>query len=133
MRIGGASKRFNKDKVYDAYSGAYLFLAHNSAHDDHSSSGATSRRRTMRTVPGTVPPPRNVVRVYADYWLVGAFNTDAFAGTELRQKYDLKKTTGLMNLLTPAQACVAAPGTAFHAQKEFYATRPIRSLRAKQT
>ncbi len=124
MRLKNISKHFNKDKVYDGYSNAYLFLAHNSAHDDHSSSGATSRRRTMRTVPGTAPPARNVVKIYADYWLVGAFNTDAYDGAEVRQKYDLKKSTGLMTLLSPAAACAGSAGTDFHAQKEFYRDVP---------
>lgn len=124
MKIGNVHKVFNKDKVYDGYSNAYLFLAHNSAHDDHSSSGATSRRRTMRTAPGTAPPARNVVKVYNDYWIVGAFNLDAFSGAEIRQKYDLKKSTGLMTLLSPAAACAGLAGTDFHAQKEYYRDVP---------
>lgn len=120
MRLKNISKHFNNDSILDGYTGAFLFKAHTSAHDDHTSSGATARRRTMRTVPGTTAPARRVVQLYDDFWLVGNANLDSYDGLGVRRSYGLKKSTGLMALLSPADACAAATGLAMHAQKEFY-------------
>lgn len=120
MRLKNISKHFNNDRILDGYTGAFLFKAHTSAHDDHTSSGATARRRTMRTVVGTVAPARRVVQLYDDFWLVGNANLDSYDGAGVRRSYGLKKSTGLMALLSPAEACSAAAGLDMHAQKEFY-------------
>lgn len=120
MRFRNISRHFNNDRIHDAYTDAFLFKAHTTAHDDKTSSGATARRRTMRTVPETVPPARRAVRIYDDFWLVGNANLDSFEGEGVRRSYGLKKSTGLMALLSPAQACLVAAGTVMHAQKEFY-------------
>lgn len=120
MKIKNVSRHFNKDFVYDGYTNAFLFQGHTTAHNDHASSGATSRRRTLRTAVETAPPARRVVKIYTDYWLVGNSNVDSFNSAAIRRSYGLKKSTGLMALLTPAEACQAAVGTPLHAQKEFY-------------
>lgn len=120
MKLKDVSRRFDRDSIYDGYSNAFLYLGHTSAHDDHTSSGATARRRTLRTVPGTAAPSRRVVKIYNDYWLVGNSNDDSFNGQVIRKSYGLKKSTGLMARLTPAEACASAAGTAFHAQREYY-------------
>lgn len=120
MDFYDAAHYFDQDRILDGYSGAFLFLGHTSAHDDHTSSGATSRRRTLTTVPGTVPPPRGVVEVFQEKWLLGSTNPDSFDGIDIRRNYDMKKTTGMLTLLTPAQACLAEPGHDFYAHKEFY-------------
>lgn len=120
MDLRDASSYFSADPVYDGYTGAYLFDCHTSPHDDHTSSGATSRRRTMVTAPDTVPPARAVVTLYGEQWLVGTNNPDSFMGQLVRRNYDLKKSTGLMAILTPAEACMSALGTEFHAHKEYF-------------
>ncbi len=120
MEFSDVASFFDDDSVYDAYTGAFLFLAHTTAHDDHTSSGATARRRTLTTEPGTSPPTRRVISWYGTFWLVGNNNTDAFEGSEVRRSYGLKKSTGSMALLTPAQACTSAAGTAFYAHREYY-------------
>lgn len=120
MRFRNISRHFNNDRIYDAYTDDFLFKAHTTAHDDKTSSGATARRRTMRTIPETVPPLRRAVRIYDDFWLVGNANLDSYDGAGVRRSYGLKKSTGLMALLTPAQACLVGAGLLMHAQKEFY-------------
>lgn len=111
---------FDDDPVYDAYTGALLFYCHTTPHDDQTSSGATARRRTMTTVNGTVAPARGVVQLYESAWLVSDSNPDGFRGEYVRRSYSLKKSTGLMAVMSPAEACAGAPGVEFHAQKEFY-------------
>lgn len=120
MRLRDVSRYYNNDRILDGYTGDFLFLAHTTAHDDKTSSGATARRRIMRTVPGTVPPARRVVQLYDDFWLVGNSNLDSYVSDGIRLSYGLKKSTGLMSLLSPAEACLAAAGVSMHAQKEFY-------------
>ena len=120
MDFRDAARYFDHDEVRDGYTNALLFLGHTSAHDDHTSSGATSRRRTLTTTPNTVMPARGVVKALGDIWLVGSTNPDTFDGFDVRRNYDLKKTTGTLALLTPAQACLSAAGTAFHAHMEYF-------------
>ncbi len=120
MEFSNITSFFDQDEVFDGYTDAFLFLAHATAHDDHTSSGATSRRRTLTAAVDTVAPARRVVRWYDTFWLVGNNNTDGFQGDEVRRSYGLKKSTGLMAVLTPAQAALGDAGTPFHAHKEYY-------------
>ncbi len=120
MDLKDAARFFDKDPVYDGYSSALLFYGHTSPHDDHTSSGATSRRRTLTTVPTNTAPARGVVLLYGERWLVGSNNPDTYYGAQIRRNFDLKKSTGLMKLLTPAQACLSASGTDFYAHKEYF-------------
>lgn len=120
MRFSDISAYFDKDPVYDAYTGALLFTCHTSAHDDHTSSGSTSRRRTMTTSEGIAIPPRRAVVLYGEAWIVGNSNPDHFQGVAVRRSHDLKKSTGLMELLTPGQACLGGAGPQFHAHREYY-------------
>lgn len=120
MEFSSIASFFDQDEVFDAYTGQLLFLAHASAHDDHTSSGATSRRRTLTAAVAASAPARRAVRWYGTYWVVGNSNTDGFQGAEVRRNFGLKKSTGLVRALTPGQACLAAAGVALHAHKEYY-------------
>lgn len=120
MDFEDAASFFDDDPVYDAYSGALLFYCQTTVHNDQTSSGATARRRTMSTVPDTVAPPGGVVRVYGESWLVSDANTDGFLGEHVRRSYSLKKSTGLVTLLTPGQAALGSAGINFHAQREYF-------------
>jgi hypothetical protein len=120
MRFADIAAYFDKDPVYDAYTGDLLFKCHTSAHDDHTSSGSTSRRRTMTTNEGTVIPARRAVTVYGEPWIVGNSNPDYFQGAAVRRSYDLKKSTGLMERLTPGQACLGVAGVPFYAHREYF-------------
>lgn len=113
---------FNDDEVFDAYTGELLFMAHALAHDDHTSSGATSRRRTLVAAPDAVAPLRHAIRWYDTFWIVGGDNTDGFQGEQTRRSFGLKKSTGLMTAITLGQACLALPGVGvtLHAHKEYY-------------
>lgn len=120
MDLKDAARYFDKDSVYDGYSGALLFVGHTKPHDDHTSSGATSRRRTLTTLPANAAPARGVVTLYGERWLVGSNNPDTYHGAQIRRNFDLKKSTGLMKLLTPGQACLSGSGTDFYVHKEYF-------------
>lgn len=121
MDIADAAAYFNRDEVFDAYTDVLLFMAHTSPHDDHTSSGATSRRRTMTAEVDTAAPGRRAIRWYGTYWIVGGDNTDSFLGSEVRRNFGLKKSTGLVHVVTPGQAASGQTGAvSFHTHKEYY-------------
>ncbi len=120
MNLRDVARYYDKDPVYDGYSGALLFMGHTKSHDDHASSGATSRRRTLVTIPGTSVPARGVVTLYGDRWLMSTSNVDTYQGSNIRRSYDLKKSTGLLTLYTPGAACLSTPSTTFYAHKEYF-------------
>lgn len=120
MDLKDAARYFDHDPVYDGYSGALLFYGHTKPHNDHTSSGATSRRRTLVTIPTNAAPARGVVTLYSEQWLMGSNNPDTYQGNQIRRSFDMKKSTGLMKLLTPGQACLSGSGTDFHAHKEYF-------------
>lgn len=120
MNFRDAARFFDKDAVYDGYTSALLFYGHTTPHDDKSSSGATSRRRTLVTIPTTTAPARGVVLLFAERWLMGGSNPDPYEGANIRRSYDLKKATGLLSLYTPGAACLSTPSTTFYAHKMYY-------------
>lgn len=120
MDFADVASFFNNDPVYDAYTGGFLFYCHSKAHNDQTSAGATIRRRTMTTEPDAAMAPRHAVILLGDPWLVGTSTVDGFQGDAVRRTWGLKRSTGLMEVLTPAQACAGVAGTAMHTQKEMY-------------
>jgi len=120
MEFEDAAAFFNTTPVYDGYTNVLLFYARTSSHDDHSSSGATSRRRTLTTEPGNAAPLRSVVSTLGDRWLVGSSNIDNFDGAPIRISFDLKKVTALATLVTPGQAASNAAGVDLYIRHEWY-------------
>ncbi len=120
MDFADVCSYFDDDQVYDGYTEAPLFFCHTTPHDDSTSSGATSRRRTMTTVDATTAPARRVIKLYEDRWLVSNSHPDAFQGTNVRRSYSIKRSTGLMAALTPGQACLADAGTSLYAHREYF-------------
>lgn len=122
MEFSDAAAFFNDDEIFDAYTDELLFMGHTTPHDDHTSSGATSRRRTLIAAIDAVAPARRAIRWYDTFWVVGGNNTDGFQAGEVRRSFGLKKSTGLMTVLTIGQACLATAdvGTQLHAHKEYY-------------
>ncbi len=119
MRLHDAARYFDDDQVLDAYTSAFLFNAQMISPAEHVS-GDTFRRHTLSAGDGHASPARGAVRVMGDVWMLGDNNPDGFKGSVLRRNYSLKRATGLLNLRTPAQACLGTAGTAMYAYKEFY-------------
>jgi hypothetical protein len=116
MRLADVARRFEKTNVYDGYTGQLLpFKAQTSSFDDHSSIGATSRRRVVSVSTSTGMPTRNVITLFGDTWIVGDKNIDGYIGTEIRAGYNIRKSTGLYEILTPGQAALATVGISAHA------------------
>lgn len=119
MKFSNVARFFDKEAVYDAYTGVLLFKGQMLSPAEHVS-GDTFRRHTLSTAAGVVAPTRQAVNVMGDVWLIAKNNPDGFNGEIVRRNFTLKKSTGLLQLLTPAQACLGSAGTSMHAYKEYY-------------
>lgn len=120
MDLLAASSYFDEDEVLDGYTGQFLFLAHSNPHDDSTSSGSTVRRKTLVTEPHCEAPARRVISFNDEFWIVGNNNPDSFGGQLVRRNFGLKKSSGLGQLLTPAQAALGQPGYQMHLQRDYY-------------
>jgi hypothetical protein len=119
MKLSAVSSYFDKESVTDAYTGAFLFKGQMLSPAEHVS-GDTFRRHTLSTKDGITSPARHAVVIMGDVWLVGNNNPDGFKGYVVRRNFSLKKSTGVADLLTPGQACLAGSGLSLHIYKEYY-------------
>lgn len=110
MKLANAYKMFDTESAYDGYSGDYLFKCQFSSFNDATSSGATARRRVLGISPDVVLPTRGVIRLFGDAWIIGDSTSDGFKGREIRHQVNMKKATGLLSILTPAEACLDSVG-----------------------
>jgi hypothetical protein len=63
-------------------------------------------------------PARGAIRMLGDNWVSGLGNVDGFQGEAIRRVWDLKKSTGLVEIVSPAQAAAGSAGYALHMQRE---------------
>ena len=105
---------FDDIQATDSYTGATLFKAQYSSFNEAAKDGTITKRRTMSVRPGTILPARRAVNFLSETWIIGDGNSDGIYGTAIRTAYWMKKSTGLANLLTPAQVCNSASGTSLH-------------------
>lgn len=119
MRLKAAARYFDRDNVYDAYTNVLLFKAQMLSPAEHVS-GDTFKRHTLTARDGTVMPPRNALRIADGIWIAANNNADTFDNQVIRRNFALKKSTGLLKAMTPAQACTNTGGTSFHVHKEYY-------------
>lgn len=105
MKYHNAAIYFNRESIFDGYSGNLLFRGQVRNFNDASSTGATLRRRALSVAPGTLLPARRCLRVGGLRWLVGVGVTDTFQGREARETYNLRVGSSLFEILSPSQAC----------------------------
>lgn len=120
MNLADASQYFDKELVYDAYTSELLFKCQLSSFDDSSSSGATSRRRVLSVAPSTVLPTRKAITILGTTWVGGNGDADGFFGEPVRANFNLKRSTGLISVLTPAEACGGLLGVPSHAHMKHF-------------
>lgn len=104
MRLINASKFFDRDSVYDGYTGEYLFKGQFASFDSSAPDGSFQRRRTVSTAPGISFPSRRVVTVHNEKWLLGLPTTDGFFNKPIRQTASAKQVTELYSVLSPGEA-----------------------------
>lgn len=121
MRLRDVSRFFDNEQIYDGYTLRPIFKGQLGEFNDASSVGSTLRRRVLSIAPHLEVPTRRCVKVGTQSWLAGVSITDSFQGVNVRKTYNLRKATSLFELLTPAQACSATPGSSTaYAYEEYF-------------
>lgn len=110
MKLRSAAKFFDRDSVYDAYTGSFLFKGQFASYDGASPDGSFARRRTVSVEPSVAQPPRDAVKVHNELWILGQFITDGFFDTPIRKTCSAKQVTDLFEFCTPGQAALGRPG-----------------------
>lgn len=109
MKLAAAAKYFDRDSVYDGYTGNFLFKAQLASYDGSQPDGSFQRRRTVSTAPAITFPTRGVVQVHGERWLFGSPTIDGFYDKPIRQTASAKQVTELYDVLTPGQAADNIP------------------------
>lgn len=120
MKLKSAARYYDDTPVADGYTDEYLWRCQFSSFNDANAVGSTSTRRILSIAPDLELPARRVVKVFDDRWLVGDGNPDSWKGQVIRQSFNMKKATALVNMLTPAQACLGQAGTQAYAQAIYF-------------
>lgn len=120
MKLKNAAKYYDDTQVYDGYTLAPLWLCQFSSFNDANVVGSTSTRRILSIAPGLTLPARRVLKIFDDYWLVGDGNPDSWKGQVIRQSFNMKKATAIVQVLTPAQACLGQAGTSAYTQAIYF-------------
>ena len=107
MRMRDVARYFDKEKIYDGYTGRLIFRGQLGEFNDASSVGSTLRRRVLSLAPNLEVPTRRCLKIGSQYWLAGIGLTDTFQGEDTRKTYNLRKATSYFEILTAAQACSA--------------------------
>ena len=111
MKFSKVATFFDRDSVYDAYTGAFLFKAQFASFDGSQPDGSFSRRRTVSVAPGVAQPPRDVVTVHGEKWIVGQYISDGFFDKPVRKTASAKQVTGKFDIVSPAEAALNLPTT----------------------
>ena len=96
--------------MYDAYTGKLLFKAQHASYEGALPDGSFERRRTISVAPDTPRPPRDVVRIHDEGWIVGTFITDGFFDKAIRFTASSKFITDRFDFLTPGEAALGTTG-----------------------
>jgi len=91
MDLAVASSFFDNDPLYDAYSGVYLYDGQFATYDGSQLDGSFIRRRTVSLAPDLVLPPRRVVTLYGEQWVLSDPIFDGFQGETIRQTMSARK------------------------------------------
>ena len=103
MRIRRISKRFDKDQLYDAYTGDILFKGQFATFEGRQVDGTFNRRRTVSYSPDYSLPPRRCVTVYGEVWIMSEPMIDGFQGEPVRVTCSARKSNGLFQVLTAGE------------------------------
>lgn len=104
MKLSKVAAYFNKTRFTSAYDPAVAFKGRLLAFDDNSRDSLSTERRIMSVVPGVIVPPRRVVAVGTDKWIVGNGTSDFHGDDVLHQKYVLHRADGIAQVATFAHA-----------------------------
>ena len=111
MNLFQAARFFDRDSVYDGYTGDFLFKAQFSSYDGSQADGSFLRRRTISVAPGITMPARRVGKVHGELWVLGTPITDGWEDRPIRLTASSKLVTDLFTITPPGALLRGLPGS----------------------
>lgn len=109
MNPGRYAERFRKTQAFDGYDPSLpLFKCKFTPFDDSPSDGSTGERRVLDVHPSQALPPRRVITLHEEQWIVGDDNVDDFFGKPTTKHYGMKKATNRLAMGLPGAICIEA-------------------------
>lgn len=103
MNLGMLSAHFDRDPLYDAYTGDYLYKGQFATYDGSQLDGSFVRRRTVSLAPNLVLPARRVVKLFDENWVLSDPITDGFNGKPVRQTMSARKCHRLYKIANASE------------------------------
>ena len=100
MDLSRVSRRYDNDELYDAYTGDFLYKGQFATYEGGQLDGSFIRRRTVSIAPELALPPRRVVTLFNEQWVLSDPIVDGFHGKPIRQTMSARKCHGLYQILT---------------------------------
>ena len=120
MHLKRIAKFFDRDPVYDGYTGNFLYKAQYASYEGNTLDGGFVRRRTVSMAPEIVLPTRRVGSTYGELWIIGNTVIDGFYSEPIRKTASAKLVTELFQIMTPGEAAShAGSQTTAYACTEF--------------
>lgn len=119
MKLKNAAKYFDRDSVYDGYTGLLLFKAQFASYDQSTMDGQYQRRRSLSVAPEISLPLRHVLTVHGEDWLSGVLMTDGFFDAPIRRNSTCMVVTDTFQKLTPGQAIRRETGSTVKAHTRY--------------
>jgi hypothetical protein len=85
MNLVKAAGYFDKTPVYDAYTGRFLFMGQTAPWDGKERDSVITQRRVLSVKGSVVAPPRRVVRILDENYIIGGTQDDTFKGRIIRR------------------------------------------------
>lgn len=109
MDLSMISTFFDNDPLYDAYTGLYLYDGQFATYDGSQLDGSFVRRRTVSLGADLELPPRRVVTLYGEQWVLSDPIKDGFCGDVVRQTMSARKCHHLYGIMTAGQLAEDLP------------------------
>lgn len=107
MRLATAARHFDRTLCQDTFLPSTQFYGQFDVFDDSKRDGATVVRRVLSLSPSVAIPPRRVVTVLDEQWIIGEHQDDHYRGAFLRRKYIVQRASA-----ASIQSIAQALGTA---------------------
>lgn len=114
MTLAAASAYFDRTQVFDAYSGAPLFLAQVDPYDDSKRDAMVAFRRILSVAPTIAMPAHRAVRIFGSVWIISGEPMPDGLEEVHRAKYVIQMCDGALGVGSISDFLAGAPrSTAF--------------------
>jgi len=118
--IFDVANHFDDIPLTDGYTGAALFNAQTSTFLGASPDGSVAQKRVFSMAPAMTLPSRKCVVALTERYILGSTILDGIYGQSIRKSAWAKLVTDSLEILTPAQACLATAGTTAYGRRQYF-------------